>query len=275
MNEKLSMTGVGAFEQSGLWTSWRLYIDDKKKHPWAGAFKFEEREERSDNQSICSSQNVFARGWIQNEKQEIRVSDFLLSLSSVMLLSMKNIHDLTQDFLSLSSKGTKIEIRKRKRPVVWSECPYSGHEPWPGQAAKHPLTRSVQRWFRLSFCTPFIGSAQFCKKPCNPVFNVLQFFKEKVKHSLYMLFCCRCSAQRLASRHRDWIQGLPCRKCSTNHCHSIRHWGGRFFFQIYCRYEVKKGKKFKTLQQNNAVLRRAALSGPKPAPDRAHGGGRI
>jgi hypothetical protein len=35
---------------------------------------------------------------------------------------MKNIHDVTEDFLSLSSKGTEIEIRKRKvtrkSPVV-------------------------------------------------------------------------------------------------------------------------------------------------------------
>lgn len=56
---------------------------------------------------------------IKNRKSEC---DFLLSLSSVMLLSMKNIHDVTEDFLSLSSKGTKIEIRKRKvtrkSPVV-------------------------------------------------------------------------------------------------------------------------------------------------------------
>jgi hypothetical protein len=42
-----------------------------------------------------------------------------------------------------------------------------------------------------------------------------------------------------------------------------------FIFYIYCIHEVKKGKSFKTLQQNNAVLCKAALSGPKPALDRA------
>ncbi len=38
------------------------------------------------------------------------------------------------------------------------------------------------------------------------------------------------------------------------------------FLKNYCRHKVKKGQNFKTLRQNNAVLRRAALSGPKPAP---------
>jgi hypothetical protein len=41
-------------------------------------------------------------------------------------------------------------------------------------------------------------------------------------------------------------------------------------FKFYCRYQVKKGKKFKTLRQNTAFVHRAALSAPKPAnPDRA------
>jgi len=44
---------------------------------------------------------------------------------------------------------------------------------------------------------------------------------------------------------------------------------GRCVFILYCKHKLKKGKKFKTLRQNNAVLRRAALSGPRPAPDRA------
>ncbi len=38
------------------------------------------------------------------------------------------------------------------------------------------------------------------------------------------------------------------------------------FLKNYCRHKVKKGQNFKTLRQNNAVLRRAALSGLKPAP---------
>ncbi len=42
-----------------------------------------------------------------------------------------------------------------------------------------------------------------------------------------------------------------------------------FLKYIYCIHKVKKGKNVKTLQQNNAVHCKAALSGPKPAPDRA------
>ncbi len=34
----------------------------------------------------------------------------------------------------------------------------------------------------LVFLHPFFGLAQFCKKPCNPVFNVLQVFKKIVEH---------------------------------------------------------------------------------------------
>ncbi len=57
--------------------------------------------------------------------------------------------------------------------------------------------------------------------------------------------------------------------CSTNHLHVIRSRALRFAFPIYWKYKVKKGKKIKTLQQNNAILCRAALR-EKAAPDRAH-----
>ncbi len=36
----------------------------------------------------------------------------------------------------------------------------------------------------LVFLHTFFGLAQFCKKPCNPVFNVLQFFKKVEEHSI-------------------------------------------------------------------------------------------
>jgi len=32
----------------------------------------------------------------------------------------------------------------------------------------------VPPWPPLCLCTPFSSLAQFCKKPCNPVFNILQ-----------------------------------------------------------------------------------------------------
>jgi len=42
------------------------------------------------------------------------------------------------------------------------------------------------------------------------------------------------------------------------------------YFLDLLQTKVKKGKNLKTLRQNRAVLHRAALSGLKPAPDRAH-----
>jgi hypothetical protein len=44
---------------------------------------------------------------------------------------------------------------------------------------------------------------------------------------------------------------------------------GGLIFHIYCIHKAKKGIFLKTLQQNNAVHCKGALSGPKPAPDRA------
>jgi len=38
----------------------------------------------------------------------------------------------------------------------------------------------------LAFLHTFFGLAQFCKKPCNPVFNVLQFFKKCEEHSIVL-----------------------------------------------------------------------------------------
>jgi hypothetical protein len=64
--------------------------------------------------------------------------------------------------------------------------------------AKYPLTSSVQRWFHLSFCIPFLAL------------------------------------------HSSAIEG--------------------FIFFIYWIHKVKKGKIFKTLQQNNAVHYKAGCT---------------
>ncbi len=66
----------------------------------------------------------------------------------------------------------------------------------------HPRS-FVQRWFRLSFCTPF-GLAQFCEKPCYPVFHVLQFFKRSEVHILSIFFAFYVYGEHLASRRRVW-----------------------------------------------------------------------
>jgi hypothetical protein len=50
--------------------------------------------------------------------------------------------------------------------------------------------------------------------------------------------------------------------------YSNLHWF--FSFQVYSKNKVKEDKNFKTLRQNNAVLRWAALSSSKVVPDRAH-----
>ncbi len=93
----------------------------------------------------------------------------------------------------------------------------------------------------------FFALAQFCKKPCNPVFDVLQFFKK--------LCTCFCICRR-----GNWTHDLPCRTRSIDHGHNVKQKRESFMFRIYCRCKVKKGIFFKTLRQNNAVLRRAALS---------------
>jgi hypothetical protein len=69
---------------------------------------------------------------------------------------------------------------------------------------------------------------------------------------------------------RHWIgtHDVPCIKCSNDDWLTTRHLV-RLIFKIYSTHKVKMGKNFKTLRQNNAVLRRAALSGPKPTSNRA------
>jgi hypothetical protein len=72
--------------------------------------------------------------------------------------------------------------------------------------AKYPLMSFVQRWFPLSFCT-FFGLAQFCKKPCNPVFNVLQASK-KVKNILCMFFVAYVQCKHHVSHVQEGIAAL-------------------------------------------------------------------
>ncbi len=116
----------------------------------------------------------------------------------------------------------------------------------------------------LVFLHTFFGLAQFCKKPCNLVFNVLhELFKRSEDQSIRMFFITNDLRKCLASRRKFQSQDLPCRSYGANHCHTIRPWRGRFIFLIHYRHKFKKGNFFKTLRrQNSAVLSRAALSGP-------------
>ncbi len=69
--------------------------------------------------------------------------------------------------------------------------------------------------------------------------------------------------QCFALQAQEPTHDFPCRKCDTNHWHTISHRGRGFIFLVCCRYKVKKGKNLKALRQNNAVLRRAARSKQK------------
>jgi hypothetical protein len=51
---------------------------------------------------------------------------------------------------------------------------------------------------------PFFRLAQFCKKPCNPVFNFLQFFKKKVKNILCMFFVAKVLRELQPERFASW-----------------------------------------------------------------------
>jgi hypothetical protein len=46
------------------------------------------------------------------------------------------------------------------------------------RGAKHPPNELCLELVSLVFLHTFFGLAQLCKKPCNLVFNVLQFFKK-------------------------------------------------------------------------------------------------
>jgi hypothetical protein len=68
---------------------------------------------------------------------------------------MKNIHDVPQDLLSLSSKGTKNRDKKKKSEKKEPSCVIQIMSlVWPmshdqGGPLNNPLTRSVRHWFRL------------------------------------------------------------------------------------------------------------------------------
>ncbi len=60
------------------------------------------------------------------------------------------------------------------------------------------------------FAHTFFGLAEFCKKPCNPVFNVLQFFKKILKNILLFFSANVLGPKRVASQESN-PRPLPCR----------------------------------------------------------------
>jgi hypothetical protein len=89
---------------------------------------------------------------------------------------------------------------------------------------------------------------------------------QTVRSSLHNILTCNITRHQPDARQYSTHNF----HCSSNHWHTIRHWGERFICLIYFRHKVTKGKNLETLWQNNAVLCKATLLGPKPAPDRAH-----
>jgi hypothetical protein len=100
----------------------------------------------------------------------------------------------------------------------------------------------------LVFLHTFFGLAQFCKRPCNPVFDVLQFFKNDCTGF------CVASVEIEPTTFPAGNVALTSGKCT------IKQTGELFSFLIYSRSKVERGNFLKTLRQSKAVLRRAALS---------------
>jgi hypothetical protein len=111
-------------------------------------------------------------------------------------------------------------------------------------ALNNPLKSSVRRWFRLSFLHTFFGLAHFCKKPCNPVFNVFRT-STKVKNVLLLFKIANVMGKCFAVRAVVLNLRHPL-QCSTNHWHTINDWGGGFIFLIYC-IQSQKGQFLKNL----------------------------
>ncbi len=116
----------------------------------------------------------------------------------------------------------------------------------------------VPRWPPLCLCTPFPALHSSAR---NHATRFSMFFKKVEEHSVVLqchgsgsLFC---TAGRRNQTHD--LCSLSCSKCRSKHWHTLRNRKWVFIFLVYCTCKVKKGKILKTLRQNNAVVRRAAL----------------
>jgi hypothetical protein len=61
----------------------------------------------------------------------------------------------------------------------------------------------------LVFLHTFFGLAHFCKKQCNPVFNVLGFFKTNEERSLLMIFIATVLGTCFALQALIWNPQTP------------------------------------------------------------------
>jgi hypothetical protein len=94
-----------------------------------------------------------------------------------------------------------------------------------------------------------------------------QYSKTSGEHSVFLH--CQCSVHLFGITDTG-IEHItsPAEKAVATTGRYLSTKKEKFIFLIYCSTKSERAK-LKTLRQNNAVLRRAALSGPKPAPDGA------
>ncbi len=87
-----------------------------------------------------------------------------------------------------------------------------------------------------------------------------QCSSKKLKNILKYFLCAEVlGLPFFTAGHRIRTHDLSCRKCRTKQCNTLGHCKYMLIFLVYSTSKVRKGKNFKTLRQNNAVVRRAAL----------------
>jgi hypothetical protein len=115
----------------------------------------------------------------------------------------------------------------------------------------------------------FSGSASRCqiiilfwKFDFDTIFFCEIFDKNLFKiKNIWMFFIMNVQRKCFASQHMFWSHKLSCKNYCINHWHTIKHLRARFIFNLL-HTQNQKGKKLKTLRQNNAILHKATLLGP-------------
>ncbi len=74
----------------------------------------------------------------------------------------------------------------------------------------------------LVFLHTFFGLAQFCKRPCNPVFDVLQFFKNDCTR--FCITSVEIEPTTFPARNVALTIGIPSSKHEKTFFHSIIIW---------------------------------------------------
>ncbi len=155
------------------------------------------------------------------------------------------------------TRGNKDEEEKKNNPR-WVGLRFAqphGSENWIGALVGHSLV----------FLHILFGLSQFCKKPCNPVFNVLQFLK-KVKKILGMFFVVNVLRERVASRRRGCNPGPPLQETEGQPLvyQALRRW---IYFLDLLQTQSQKGLKFR----NPAAEQRSSAQGCTVRPETSAG----